>query len=76
MTEANLKLASRILLSMTLGYITEGPLVLVLKRKDGELIVLDLKEYLQKEQAQAFIKQFEERGQAKMKAGLQMALAA
>ena len=60
LTQGNLKLATRILLGMTLGYVEDGPLMMLFENKQDEQVLLDLSESLQKEQAQVFIGRFQE----------------
>lgn len=46
LTQANLELASKISLGMTLGYVEDAPLIMVFETKSGERTVIDLSEEL------------------------------
>jgi hypothetical protein len=63
LTQANLTLANKILLGMTLGYVEEAPLVMVFEHKPGEKIVIDLSSEAQKGRVQQFIEMFQEQSQ-------------
>ena len=76
LTQDNLKLASSILLGMTLGYVEDSPLILLFEDKHGQHTLLDLSETLEKEQAQAFIGQFQKQSQKKTTAKINQLLAA
>jgi hypothetical protein len=75
LTQGNLKLAAKILLGMTLGYVEDAPLLMLFEHKQDEQTLLDLSETLQKEQAQAFIGRFQEQNRKKMAAKLDKLLA-
>lgn len=75
LTQGNLKLAAKILLGMTLGYVDEAPLIMVFEQEQGKQTLLDLSETLQKEQAQAFIGRFQKQNQKKMTAKINQLLA-
>ena len=75
LTQGNLKLATKILLGMTLGYIEDAPLMMLFEHKQGKQILLDLTGMLQKEQAQAFISRFQEQRQKEMTAEINKLLA-
>ena len=75
LTQSNLKLASKILLGMTLGYVEDAPLMMVYEQAQGERTLFDLSEMLQKQQAQAFIGRFEQQNQKKMSARIKELLA-
>lgn len=66
LTQANLKLATKILLGMTLGYVEDAPLVMVFEQKPGKQALLDLSGESQKERAQMFIEKFQEQSQQDM----------
>lgn len=68
LTQDNLKLAAKILLGMTLGYVEDAPLIMLFEQKYGKQAVLDLSEALEKAQAQAFIGRFERQSQKRMAA--------
>ncbi len=63
LTQANLKLANKILLGMILGYVEESPLVMVFEHKPGKKIVIDLSSEAQKGRVQQFIEMFQEQSQ-------------
>ena len=75
LTQGNLKLATKILLGMTLGYIEDAPLMMLFEQKQGKQTLLDLSGMLQKEQAQAFISRFQEQRQKEMTAEINKLLA-
>jgi hypothetical protein len=62
LTQANLKLASKVLLGMTLGYVEEAPLVMVFEYKPEKRAVIDLSTET-KSKAQEFIQRFQEQSQ-------------
>jgi hypothetical protein len=66
LTEANLKLATKILLGMTLGYVEDAPLVMVFEHKTGKRSFLDLSDKPQRQQAQRLIETFQEQSQQDM----------
>jgi hypothetical protein len=75
LTQGNLKLATKILLGMTLGYVEDAPLIMLFEREQGEQILLNLSETLEKEQAQAFIGRFQKQNQKKVTVKLNQLLA-
>ncbi len=75
LTQDNLKLAAKILLGMALGYVEYAPLMMLFEHKQGKQTLLNLSGMLQKEQAQAFIEQFQEQGQKRMNAKINQLLA-
>jgi hypothetical protein len=76
LTQANLKLATRILLGMTLGYVDDAPLVMIFEHKPGQQTVIDLSEELQKDKAQTFIERFQEQSRQDMVVKINEMLAA
>ena len=66
LTKKNLRLASKILLGMTLGYVEEAPIVMVVKRKPDELEVIDLTNDLWKSKAHTFVESFHEQNQQQL----------
>ena len=76
LTQRNLKLASKILLGMALGYVEEAPLIMVFERKPNEQTVIDLSMTLQKRKAQTWIETFQEQSQHDMTVKLNELLAA
>lgn len=75
LTQDNLKLATKILLGMALGYVEYAPLMMLFEQKQGEQTLLDLSGMLRKEQAQAFIGRFQEQSRKKMSAKINQLLA-
>ena len=63
LTEKNLKLASKILLGMTLGYVEDAPLVMIVERKQDEFQVIHLADEVWKGKAQKVIESFQEQNQ-------------
>jgi hypothetical protein len=59
LTQANLRLAAKILLGMTLGYVEEAPLLMVYTDRTGAQQVIDLARDLLKRQAQHFVETFQ-----------------
>jgi hypothetical protein len=66
LTRSNLQLASKILLGMTLGYITDAPLMMVFEYKAGRQTVIDLSDKIQKDKARTFVQGFQEQSQREM----------
>jgi hypothetical protein len=75
LTQGNLNLAAKLLLGMTLGYVEDAPLMMVFEQKDGEHVLLNLSETLQKKQVRAFIGRFQKQSQKKMTAKINQFLA-
>jgi hypothetical protein len=75
LTQGNLKLAAKILLGMTFGYVEDAPLIMLFEREQGERILLDLSETLEKEETWAFIGRFQKQNQKKVAAKLNQLLA-
>ena len=75
LTQGNLKLAAKLLLGITLGYVEDAPLMMLFEHKHGKPSLLDLSETLQKNQAQAFIGRFQKQSQEKMTAKINQLLA-
>lgn len=75
LTQANLQLASRILLGMTLGYVDDAPLVMVYEHRAGQQMVVDLSGELQKDRALTFVEEFQEQNQQEMNVKIRKALA-
>lgn len=76
LTQANLALASKILLGMTLGYVDEAPLVMIFETKTGEYQVLDLLDEAQRERAEAFVETFQSQNEQDMNDTLKKQLTA
>jgi len=66
LTQANLRLASKTLLGMTLGYIEDAPLVMVFEYQPGRRTVVDLSSKAQRGSARALVERFQERSQREM----------
>jgi hypothetical protein len=66
LTQANLQLASKTLLGMTLGYIEDAPLVMVFEYQPGRRAVVDLSSKAQRGSARAFVERFQERNRREM----------
>ena len=58
LTNANLDLASEVLLGMILGYVEQAPLMMVFERAPGQNTVIDLSDETHKQRAEAFIELF------------------
>lgn len=76
LTQANLKLATNILLGMTLGYVEEAPLMMVFEYKPGWETLIDLSSKMRKRRAQTFIETFREQSQQDIVAKINELLAA
>jgi len=76
LTQSNLKLVSKILLGMTLGYVDEAPLVMVYEYKASQQTVVDLSTAAQKGQVQKFIESFQEQSRQNLTVRLDALLAA
>ena len=76
LTQGNLKLLSKTLLGMTLGYIEEAPLVMVYEYKPGLQTVFDLSTAAQKGKVQEFIETLQEQSRQSIAAKLNELLAA
>ena len=58
LTNANLDLASEVLLGMILGYVEPAPLMMVFERASGQNTIIDLSDETHKQRAEAFIELF------------------
>ncbi len=58
LTNANLDLASEVLLGMILGYVEPAPLMMVFERAPGQNTVVDLSDETNKQRAEAFVDLF------------------
>jgi len=76
LTQANLKLATHILLGMTLGYIEEAPLMMVFEYKPGQETLINLSSEVYKRKAQRFVETFREQSQQEMAVEINALLAA
>jgi hypothetical protein len=75
LTRANLELAARVLLGMTLGYIEDAPLTMIYKQRSGHQIAFDLSAMLSKEQARAMVLRFQEQSGRHLSDQIEKALA-
>ena len=76
LTQANLKLAGKIMLGMALGYVEEAPLVIVFEHQPGKQILIDLSIEEFKGKVQEFIEMFQEQSQDNVTFKLNALLAA
>ena len=76
LTQANLKLASNILLGMTLGYVEDAPLKMVFEYKSGRQSIMDLSSQWQKKNAQHLISMFQRQSQQEIAVQINELLAA
>ena len=76
LTQANLKLATHILLGMTLGYVEEAPLLMVFEYKPGRERLIDLSSEVYKRKARTFVETFREQSQRDMAVRINKLLAA
>ncbi len=60
LTQANLKMATGMLLGMTLGLCEEAPLVMLFETKPGRQVVIDLSTEEKKHKVKAFTEMFQE----------------
>ncbi len=74
LTQANVELATQVLLGMALGYVEDAPLVMVFESKPDQRIVIDLSGELQK--ARTFIEVFQQQSQQNIADRINMAVAA
>lgn len=68
LTQENLRLVSKTLLGMTLGYIEDAPLVMMFEFKDGKQKVIDLSDEMEKAKIRSFIEKFQQERQHEMAA--------
>ncbi|MDI6736864.1 MAG: hypothetical protein QME42_11865, partial [bacterium] len=66
LTQANLQLASKALIGMSLGYVENAPLVMMFENKHGQQTVIDLSDEMEKARVRAFIEGFQKQSQYKM----------
>lgn len=76
LTQANLELASKILLGMALGYVEDALLVMVFEYEPDRQTVIDLSGQLEKDRVQLFIETFQEQSKQDMTAKINATLAA
>ena len=58
LTNANLDLASEVLLGMIFGYVEQAPLMMVFERSPGQKTIIDLSDETYKQRAEAFVELF------------------
>jgi len=66
LTRANLRLATDILLSMTLGHLEEAPMIMVFEYEPGGRVLVDLTTEARKKRARKFVETFREQSQQEM----------
>ena len=66
LTQANLKIATNILLGMTLGYVEEAPLVMIFEYKPGKKTLIDLSAKIYQRKAHTFIETFREQSRQEL----------
>ena len=66
LTKNNLRLATRILLGMTLGYVEAAPLIMVFEYKPGKETVIDLSSAVHKRKAKRLVETFREQSQQEL----------
>lgn len=66
LTQANLRLVSKTLIGMTLGYVEDAPLVMMFEYKHGKQMVIDLLDEMGKAKNRAFIEEFQKQSQHEM----------
>ncbi len=70
LTEANLKLSSKILLGMTLGFVEEAPLMMVYEYQPGLQKIINLSSEPQKHKARGLIEVLQEQNQREVSSNL------
>lgn len=71
LTKANLRLASKILLGMALGYVEEAPIVMVYEDRHHEQTVLNLSDKLQGKHVRTFVEGFQDQSQQLLSSAIQ-----
>ena len=66
LTQDNLRLVSKTLLGITLGYVEDAPLVMIFKSRDGNQMVIDLSDDMEKAKIRLFIEKFQKQRQHEM----------
>lgn len=66
LTENNLKLATNILLGMTLGFVEEAPLMMIFEKSSGQETLIDLSSEVYKKKVKKFVETFREKSQREM----------
>jgi len=75
-TATNLRLATKILLGMSLGYVDEAPLIMVFEYKPGEHTVIDLSTTSLKHRAQELLENIQDQSHQEVKEKISGLLAA
>lgn len=65
-TQDNLRLVSKTLLGMILGYVEDAPLIMMFESKNGKLIIIDLSDEREKSKIRLFIENFQRQRQHEM----------
>ncbi len=68
LTQENLRLVSKTLLGMTLGYVEDAPLVMIYKSSNGKQKVIGLSDETEKNKFRTFIEKFQQQHQHEMAA--------
>ncbi len=76
LTEANLKLFSKVLLGMTLGFVEEAPLLMIYEDQLGRHKVVDLSSESQKYRIRSLVETFQEQSQREVTLNLDILQAA
>ncbi len=76
LTEDNLKMATNIMLGMTLGYVEEAPLVMIFEYKPDRETLIDLSSEAYKKSAQVLIQTVQETNQRELSNRLDKLVAA
>lgn len=66
MTQDNLRLVSKILLGMTLGFVEDAPLVMLFESSDGKQRAIGLSDEMEKNKFRTFIEKFQQQRQHEM----------
>lgn len=70
LTEANLKIATNIMLGMTLGYVEEAPLVMIFEYQPNQETLIDLSSEAHKKSTQVLIRTIQEKHQRELSSRL------
>lgn len=76
LTQANIELATSILMEMTLGISEESPLIMLFEHQPGQRAVIDLASTERKQKAQALIEAFREQSKLEVQTEINDLLAA
>ncbi len=75
LTQANLDLAAKILLGMTLGYVEEAPLILIMETASQQHQIINLSAEWQRREAASFVTTFQQQTQQQMVSQVEATLA-